>query len=105
MASHPLPPVARLWLAWNETALHASITIVLRSVRLATDLMTRGALPATECWRMASEKQLAAAEAVAGVLLALPEADGVGIAAAVLKPYRRHTRANSRRLSRRRGKR
>src|SRR5262245_57280837 len=101
MAASPLPPVTRLWLAWNETALHAGITIALRSMRLATELVTRGALPATECWRMVGEKQLAAAEAIAGAWLALPRADGVEIATAVLKPYRRRTRANSRRLSRR----
>jgi hypothetical protein len=93
--------VARLWLAWNETALHASMTIGLRSVRLMTALMTRGALPAGECWRMVGEKQIAAVEAVAGAWLALPKGDAVGLAAAALKPYRRRTRANSRRLSRR----
>src|SRR5262245_25200568 len=101
MATSPLSPATRLWLAWNETAFHASITVALRSVRLVTELMTRGTLPATECWRMVGEKQLAAVEAVAGAWLALPKADGVKIAAAALKPYRRHTRANSRRLSRR----
>ena len=90
-----------MWLAWNETALHASMTIGLRSVRLMTALMTRGALPAGECWRMVGEKQIAAVEAVAGAWLALPKGDAVGLAAAALKPYRRRTRANSRRLSRR----
>jgi len=90
-----------LWLAWHETALHAGITIALRSTRLATELTTRGALPIGECLQMVSEKQLAAVEAMAGALLALPTADAVGVAAAVLKPYRHRTRANSRRLSRR----
>jgi hypothetical protein len=97
----PLPPITHLWLAWNETVFHAGITIALRSVRLATELATRGSIPAAEYLRMVGEKQLAAAEAIAGAWLALAKADGLGIAAAMLKPYRRRARANSRRLSRR----
>jgi len=96
-----MPPLARLWLAWNETAFHASLTIALRALNLSTEMATRGVLPFRECWRMVSEKQIAAIESVAGAWLALPRSDGVKIAAAALKPYRRRTRANSRRLSRR----
>lgn len=97
----PLPPMARLWFAWSETTFHAGITIALRSARLATELATRGTLPAAECWTMVSEKQLAAIEALTGAWLVLPSTDPVRLAAAALKPYRLRTRANARRLSRR----
>jgi hypothetical protein len=101
MANPLSAPVPRLWLAWYETAFHANITIALRLVRMATDLVTGGTPPVGECWRMVGEKQLAAVEAMAGAWLALPKMDGVKIATAALAPYRRRTRANSRRLSRR----
>jgi len=101
MANPLLAPISQLWLAWYETVFHANVTIALRSVKVATDLVTGGALPVGECWRMVGEKQLAAVEGMAGAWLALPKMDGVKIAAAALAPYRRRTRANSRRLSRR----
>jgi hypothetical protein len=91
----------RLWLSWNETWFYAGVTIALRSARLTTKMLTGGTLPANECLRMIGEKQIAAVEAMTGTWLALPEADAVGLAAAALKPYRCHTRANARRLSRR----
>lgn len=94
-------PAARFWLAWNETALHAGIAIALRLSRLATELVMRGMLPANECWKMVGEKQLAAIEAMAAAWMALPRGDPLGVAVAVLKPYRRRVRRNSRRLSRR----
>jgi hypothetical protein len=97
-----LPAAARLWLAWNETAFHAGITIALRSSKLATAFWGQGAMPASECWRMVGEKQLAAIEAVSAAWKVFPSTDPVRIAATVLKPYRQRTRANSRRLSRRR---
>jgi hypothetical protein len=100
MTPRPLPPAVRFWLAWSETAAHAGITIVLRSARMATDL-ARGTVPVAECWRMVGEKQLAAVEAMTGAWLVLPKADGMAFATAALKPYRRRTRANARRLARR----
>jgi uncharacterized protein (DUF2384 family) len=90
----------RLWLAWHETALHAATTIALRCARLGSDLAMRGGLSSGECWRMITEKQVAAIESLAGAWMVLPKADGIKIAAAALRPYRRRTRVNSRRLSR-----
>jgi hypothetical protein len=101
MPVHVLPPAARFWLAWNETAFHAGITIALRSSRLATAVWTQNALPANGCWRMVGEKQLAMIEAVAAAWIALPRGDPYSVAAAALRPYRRRARANARRLSRR----
>jgi hypothetical protein len=95
-----LPAAARFWLAWNETAFHAGITVALRSCKFATDYWMRGAFPANECSKMIVEKQIAAIEAMAAAWKALPTNDPVGIGTAVLRPYRRRTRANARRLSR-----
>jgi hypothetical protein len=102
MSAHVLAPAARFWLAWNETAFHAGITIALRLSRLATAVWSQNALPANECWKMVGEKQLAMVEAMAAAWMALPKGDPYSVAAAALSPYRRRTRANARRLSRRR---
>jgi|SRR5262245_21216920 len=101
MATVPIFQSARLWHTWNEMVFYAGVTIALRSLRLASELATRGVLPAGECLRMVGEKQLAVVEAMTGAWLVSPKGDGVRIVAAVLKPYRRRTRANARRLSRR----
>ncbi|MGE0117666.1 MAG: hypothetical protein AB7S71_01400 [Dongiaceae bacterium] len=102
MAIHTriLPTAACFWLAWNETAFHACITVALRSSKLTTDYWMRAALPANEYCKMIVEKQIAAIEAVAAAWKALPTNDPVRIGTAVLGPYRRRTRANARRLSR-----
>jgi hypothetical protein len=100
------PPAIRLWLDWNETMLHALLTIALRSTLFASSYWMRGILPAGETVRMIGEKQLAAIEALAAGWMALPRMHGhidhVRVAAATLGPYRRRARANSRRLSRHR---
>src|SRR5262245_35390533 len=83
-----------LWIEWNETAAFAFLTICLRSAMIASSLYTRGTLPAAEMMRMVGEKQIAAANSVA--------AAGVTVARSALRPYRRATRANAKRLSRRR---
>ena len=101
MAALPISQSARLWFAWNEMLFHAGVTVVLRSSRFGAALWTQGTLPTAECWRMVGEKQLAAAEALVAAWAALPRGDPVRVANAALVPYRRHTRANARRLSRR----
>ena len=99
-SSQLMPAVARYWLAWNETAFHAGITIALRSYKFAAELLMRGAVPANEWWRMIGEKQLAAIESAALAWTAPPGSGPVELAARILRPYRRLTRANARRLSR-----
>ena len=91
---------ARYWFAWNEMAFHAGITIALRSYKFAAELLMRGAVPASEWWRMIGEKQLAALEAAESIW-SVPRGGGpLEHAARVLRPYRRLARANARRLSR-----
>jgi hypothetical protein len=75
---------------------HRRVAILQTRHRLLDD----GAFPANECSKMIVEKQIAAIEAMAAAWKALPTNDPVGIGTAVLRPYRRQTRANARRLSR-----
>lgn len=77
---------ARLWMAVAETAAHAGLTIAARSAMLGTAALRGRAPPLAELTRMVVEKQAAALAATAGAV----------------EPYRRATRANARRLSRRR---
>jgi len=87
-------------------AFHAVLTISLRTAMMASSLWTRGSLPAAETFRMVSEKQLAGFDSLASALAAVSRRGGhvdpVKITSAALRPYQRSTRANARRLSRRR---
>lgn len=98
-----LPPVARLWLDWNETACHALLTIGLRTAMLASSCWLGGPFPAAEAARMVGEKQVAAMEALAAgwrVVARRPgHVDHLRLGAAWLGPYRRRIRANARRLA------
>ena len=96
-------PAARFWLAWSEMSFHAAITIVLRSSMLTSSFLTQGPAPAAECWKMAAEKQLAVVEAAAEWMALMRRQrllSPLDVGAAILRPYRRRTRANARRLSR-----
>lgn len=96
-------------LSWQlgETLVAASTTIALRSAQAASAL-ARGRLPpAAETARMLTEKPRAAAEVAAALARAArtPGAptpvEALAAAEAALRPIRRRTRANARRLSRR----
>jgi hypothetical protein len=76
---------AKLWWASAETAAQAWATIALRGAMVGRSV-ARGRLPASELTRMVAEKQAAA----------------LASAAAAVEPYRRATRANARRLARKR---
>jgi hypothetical protein len=99
------PPPVRLWIAWNETAFYAGLTIAMRAASLASSFWIRGALPPRTVARLVREKQLAAFESMMAVGAAsLRQRSGiepVKLAAAALKPYRRRTRANVSRLRKR----
>ena len=105
MQSKPLydSHALRLWLACNETAYYAAWTIGLRSMHLAAAFWLRGTIPVSELARMVREKQMAAAEsilAVGSLALARPIVP-LKISAAALRPCRRRTKANFKRLRRR----
>lgn len=99
-----LAPASRLWLDVGETVFYAMLTINLRMAKLASAFWTRGDWPVAESLRMVSEKQVAAMQAMAAAWTALPRGnrrvDPVKVAAAAVRPYRRHTRRNAKRLSR-----
>ncbi|MGH6929275.1 MAG: hypothetical protein ACREEV_13240 [Dongiaceae bacterium] len=80
------------------------MTIGLRSAMWAAAFWSGGSFPAGEAVRMIGEKQLAAIEALTAAWLQLARPSGridhMRLAAEVLRPYRRRTRANARRLSR-----
>jgi hypothetical protein len=94
----------RLWFDCNETAVHAWMTIGLRSAMWAAAVWSGRSFPAGEAIRMIGEKQLAAMEALTALWLQLARPSGrvdhTRLAAEFLRPYRRRTRANARRLSR-----
>src|SRR5262245_60166491 len=100
-----LLPAARLWLVWSETAIYATATIGLRLTSVATAFWLRGQLPSLEVYRMISEKQLAAFEAMSAVGAATLRRPGkfdpLDLAMAAVAPYRTRTRANVGRLRRR----
>ncbi len=96
----------RLWMTMAETSFYAASTIAQRTMMASTSLMTRGTLPAAETTRMVAEKaQAAVASAAAMAGAAARHGSGAGAAIAVatagLRPVHRKTRANARRLARR----
>ncbi len=95
----------KFWVAAAETGYFSAVTIGARSQMMAMQMLTKGTLPQAESWRMVSEKPQAAMDSLfaiwrantrlaANPMLLLPAAE------AGLRPYRRKTRANARRLSR-----
>jgi hypothetical protein len=98
-----LPPPVRLWIALNETAFHATVTVSLRTAILTASLWTRGLWPTSEVLRMASEKQRAAVDSMIATLAIASRprrVDPIKIASVALRPYRLAARRNARRLSR-----
>jgi hypothetical protein len=98
-----LPSSVRLWVALNETAFNAAVTVSLRTAILTASLWTRGSWPTSEALRMASEKQRAAVDSMIATLAIASRpgrADPIKIASTALRPYRLATRRNARRLSR-----
>ena len=99
------PSAARLWLVWNETALYAAATIGMRLAHLAAVFWMGAPLPTREIARMIHEKQMAAFEsmsAAGAAMLRRPDKiRPIDLAIAVVKPYRKRTRANVRRLRKR----
>ena len=95
-------PAVRFWLAWNEMAFHAAVVIGLRTTSLAAAFWMRKPVPTRELARMFREKRMAAFESVSGVGAAVLRRPGnidpAKLATAALKPYRKHTRGNVRRL-------
>jgi hypothetical protein len=76
----------RLWAAIYETWFHSGITIASRMNMVGGAMLAGRPLPAVELARMVEEKQHAA----------------LSSAIAAMAPYQRATRANARRLSRKR---
>ncbi len=80
------------------------MTIGLRSAMWASAFWSGRLFPAGEAVRMIGEKQLAGLEALTALWLQLARpssrVDHTLLAAELLRPYRRRTRANARRLSR-----
>jgi hypothetical protein len=74
------------WVSAAQTALYAGITINARLALMGQALLMGQPWPAAEMWRMVAEKQEAALRS----------------ASLALTPYHRATRANARRLMRRR---
>ncbi len=96
----------RLWMQMAETSFYAASTIAQRTMMASTSLMAHGRLPTAETTRMVAEKAqaaMASAAAMAGTAARQgPGAAGaIAVATAGLRPMHRKTRANSRRLSRR----
>jgi hypothetical protein len=96
-------------LSWQmaETTLAAATTVTLRSAAIGAAL-ARGRLPpAAETARMLAEKPAAAVEAAAALARSAlapgrpSPARALAAAEAALRPVRRRTRANAKRLSKR----
>lgn len=94
-----------LWLRAAETAFYSAVTINARLQQIALALITGGALPQAELWRMTSEKPVAAMDSLiagwrANAGLATDPRSLARAGKAGLRPYARKTRSNARRLTR-----
>ncbi|MCQ0971688.1 antibiotic ABC transporter [Paracoccus sp. TK19116] len=102
MAHSPIAKVALPWSLWSEMAWIAAESQMIIGLRMMGLLGLTNQSPG-EPFRMVAEKQAAATES----LFAMTEAASRGASAdrvmsAALRPYRKRTRANSRRLGRKR---
>ena len=89
----------RLWLTHQQVMVNAMITIWQRSARAM-----QGTLMPGEWLGMVMEKPLAAGEAIEGMTRAINRrhTSPLQLGQAALKPYGKRTRANARRLTRKR---
>lgn len=89
----------RLWAQMTRIGIEAQLVIGLRLAGMAG--LTRQA--PSEPMRMVTEKQEAVVESIYAMVMGTARGDSAEtVMNAALKPYARRTRANSRRLSRRR---
>jgi hypothetical protein len=94
----------RLWTQAAETGIHAAMTIQARLAMIGTAMATGRDFPVTESWQMVAEKQQAMMESAAAAWRANPAFASdpralLRTATAGLRPYRRKTRSNARRLA------
>ena len=89
----------RFWLGYQQMTLNASITIWQRS-----SSAMQGRLLPSEAFSMVMEKPQAASEAGVKMLRSVNrgKTSAVDLATEALKPYGKRTRANARRLGRKR---
>ena len=95
----------RLWMHAAETGIHAAVTIQARLAMIGAAMLTGRDYPLAESWRMVAEKRQAAMESAFAAWRANPALGHdpkalLRMTTAGLRPYRRKTRRNARRLSR-----
>ncbi len=90
-------PIWQLWLNQQQMMGNAAMTILHRTMQGAN-----GTLKASDVFEMVSEKQLAANESALQVLKSVNrgKTSAEQLASAALKPYSKRTKANAKRLGR-----
>jgi hypothetical protein len=94
----------RLWLAMAETTYWSTLTVSARLALIGTSLAARGVMPAAETARMVNEKPLTLSTAALAAMRAAAKGPLtpdrlVAATTAGLRPIRRKTRSNARRLA------